>query len=98
MSRDDLTILTELSQGFSPAEIEIFSQQGLRLKVIKGQEPFLTILNQIDIPKLTTEKKQYIVRYLKKNFRNLATRDIADLVGISKSSVQRYLIGDVDNG
>lgn len=98
LSRDDLTILTELSQGFSPAEIEIFSQQGLRLKVIKGQEPFLTILNQIDIPKLTTEKKQYIVRYLKKNFRNLATRDIADLVGISKSSVQRYLIGDVDNG
>ncbi|WP_049222122.1 AAA family ATPase [Enterococcus avium] len=91
LTRDELLILTNLSDGFSPAEIEIYSQQGLRLKVIKGKNPFLTILTQLTFPKLEVDQKQFIVQHLKENYPNLTTRDIGELMNISKSSVQRYL-------
>ncbi|HAP8628552.1 TPA: AAA family ATPase, partial [Enterococcus faecium] len=93
LTRDELHILAEVSNGFSPAEIEIYSQQGLRLKVIKGKNPFLTIMNQLEVPKLSLEKKVFLVKYLKSNYPNLTTRDIGELMNISKSSVQRYLKG-----
>ncbi|MDN6147188.1 MAG: ATP-binding protein [Tetragenococcus halophilus] len=93
LMREELQILADLSQGFSPAEIEIYSQQGLRLKVIKGKAPFLTILEQLAISSLGMNKKQFIVQYLKNTYPELTTRNIGDLLNISKSSVQRYLKG-----
>lgn len=91
LTRDELLILADLSDDFSPAEIEIYSQQGLRLKVIKGKNPFLTILDQLTFPQMNVAQKRFIVQHLKDNYPNLTTRDIGDLMNISKSSVQRYL-------
>ncbi|EOJ64779.1 AAA family ATPase [Enterococcus faecalis] len=91
LKREELSLLSELSAAYSPAEIEIASQQGLRLNVLKQKPIFLTILNQISNSRMDTEKRKDIVRYLNGNYPKLTTREIAELTGISKSSVQRYL-------
>lgn len=91
LNRQELYLLSEFSENYSPAEIEILSQQGLRSKVLKEKNIFLTILGQISNSKIDTKKKKFIVRFLNQNFPNLSTREIGMLTSISKSSVQRYL-------
>ncbi|MFY1066665.1 AAA family ATPase [Enterococcus sp. AD013-P3] len=91
LNREELRILSELSEGFSPAEIEIYSQQGLRIKVIKDKNPFLTILDQLSITISSTKLKTDVVQYLKTRYPDLSTREIGEITKISKSSVQRYV-------
>ncbi|MGM0282921.1 hypothetical protein IGJ01_000952 [Enterococcus sp. AZ089] len=91
LTRQELLLLAEFSEQFSPAEIEILSQQGLRLQVLKNKNMFLTIFNQISSSKIDSKKKKEIVKYVNKNFPKLTTREIGELTNISKSSVQRYL-------
>ncbi|EHK9412243.1 winged helix-turn-helix domain-containing protein, partial [Enterococcus faecalis] len=67
------------------------SQQGLRLKVLKNKNIFLTILGQISNEKVDPKNKKGVVKYLKQNFPDISTREIGELIRISKSSVQRYL-------
>ncbi|KXF71374.1 AAA family ATPase [Enterococcus faecalis] len=91
LNRQELLVLSEFSENFSPAEIEILSQQGLRLKVLKNKNIFLTILGQISNEKVDPKNKKGVVKYLKQNFPDISTREIGELIRISKSSVQRYL-------
>ncbi|MBO1307934.1 AAA family ATPase [Enterococcus sp. 669A] len=91
LSREELQLLAEISQDFSPAEIEIYSQQGLRLRVLKNKPPFLTIMEQMDISEASQKIKAETTLALKENRPDLTTREIADMLGISKSSIQRYL-------
>lgn len=91
LSREEIKILGIVSETFSPAEIEIYSQQALRMKILKDKPSFLTILDQVNISIQEKEVREKTVLFLKENYSYLTTRDIALLIGSSKSTIQRYL-------
>ncbi|GMQ73416.1 ATP-binding protein [Tetragenococcus halophilus] len=90
--REELNIISEISRGYSPAEIEIHSQQALRMKVLKDENIFLSIIKQTDLSIQNRTLKKQLTNFIKLKFPNLTTREIGSLVNASKSSVQRYLI------
>lgn len=90
----ELKIAAEFTEGYSPSYIENISLKSLRLNVIKKIPYFITIVDEIKINNLSIEKKKDIVKYLKSNYEKISTRKISELIGISKSSVQRYLKGE----
>lgn len=91
LSREELNIIGEISNGYSPAEIEIHSQQALRMKVLKDENIFLSLIKQINPSIKNKTSKKQLTSFIKINFPNLTTREIGDLIGVSKSSIQRYL-------
>lgn len=91
LNRDELFFITEVTKGYSPAEIEIYSQQALRMKILKDKNVFLTIIEQVNLSIENKILKKKISNFIKVTFPKITTREIGDLLGISKSSVQRYL-------
>lgn len=96
LSREELNFISELSDGYSPAEIEIYSQQALRMQVLKNENIFLSLVKQMNLSVENKTLKKQLTNYIKDKFSMLTTREIGELIGVSKSSIQRYLNEEED--
>ncbi|RAI81595.1 ATP-binding protein [Macrococcoides caseolyticum subsp. hominis] len=88
---EEADILSEITDGMSPAYIELYSKKALRMKILREKEVFLEIINNLNFSSLTTNNKQKIINYIHNKYPEYTTRMIANSISSSKSTVQRYI-------
>ncbi|MDN6968772.1 ATP-binding protein [Oenococcus sp. UCMA 17063] len=91
LSREELSFLANYSEGLSPADIELISEQSIRMQALVDSDIFEEAVRQVSMNIGNFDKKKAMISAIKKMFPNISTRDMANLTRISKSSVQRYI-------
>lgn len=88
-TKQELNVLSTISYGYSPAEIKIISHNAKRMKILRKENLFLNIIGDIEIK--DRKDKILIAKLLHNDVYNISTREIAKILKVSKSTIQRYI-------
>ena len=94
ISLDFIEYLSSSFEGFTPAEIQQISKKSLQKQVVSGGNIKVNVLNTIltSFPQIEKNQKKDMIREIKSQLGSQITqRELADISGISLSSVNRYI-------
>lgn len=91
LSRPQLELVSHATQGWSPAEIKLLSQQAMREFILKEKSFFGSIASQLPWKNVNRVMRKNLLLLLHESSPELSTRELSEIVGISKSTVQRDL-------
>lgn len=92
LTRPQLELISQVTQGWSPAEIKVLSQQAMREFILKGRSVFTSISSRLPWEKIDRSMRKELINSLHESNPRLSTRDISEITRVSKSTVQRDLI------
>lgn len=91
VSKNQIDAISELTEGYSPAEIELLSQNNLRSHLLNNTDLFLEILNYLNLSDLDSNQKKKFIKKIRENYKGTTYRELANIFNVSKSTVARYV-------
>lgn len=91
LNTQELNLITSVTEGYSPADLELLAQNAVRSHLLNNKEVFIKLLDIINFDDIENHKKKKLAKEIINNLPNITYREIATILGISKSTVGRYL-------
>ncbi|KAL3947222.1 AAA family ATPase [Lentilactobacillus hilgardii] len=91
LTRSQLELVSHATHDWSPAEIKLLSQQAMREFILKRKPFFGSIVSQLPWENVDRVVRKKLLLLLHESNPELSTRELSEIVGVSKSTVQRDL-------
>ena len=91
LTRPQLELIGQATQDWAPAEIKLLAEQALREYVLKQKPVFGSISSHLSWNSISRLTRRELLLQLRDANPELSTRELSEIVGLSKSTVQRDL-------
>lgn len=88
VSSNELKVISKMTEGYTPAELELLAQNSIRTHLLNDTPVFLRIVQDVAADSLTKKDKILVSKLLNEH---ITYREIGETLGISKSTVARYV-------
>ena len=91
LTRPQLELIGQATADWAPAEIKLLAEQALREYVLKQKPIFGSISSHLSWNNISRLDRKELLMQLRGANPELSTRELGEIVGLSKSTVQRDL-------